>query len=169
MQFLEYLIKFIKIMFNRQTKIAEEEEVSNSSNVIGKGTIIEGNVETFGNIRIEGKVVGNIKSKSKVVLGQPSMIEGNILAQNAEIAGEVKGIVEVSDQLILKPTAIIHGDIVTNKMIVESGAKFNGGCKMGVTIKEIKIGNKGTLTENQNSNKSQPFIKKEAEQKVKSA
>jgi cytoskeletal protein CcmA (bactofilin family) len=65
------------------------------------------------------------------------------LAQNAEVAGEVKGIVEISDLLLLKSSAIIHGDIVTNKLIVESGATFNGGCKMGVSIKEIKIGENG--------------------------
>ncbi len=122
-------------------KVAEE--ISNSSNIIGKGTILEGNIETFGNIRIEGKVTGNITTKSKVALGQSSHIEGNILAQNAEVAGEVRGKIEITDILILKPTAIIHGDIITNKIIVESGATFNGGCKMGVGQKEIKIGDNG--------------------------
>lgn len=122
-------------------KVAEE--ISNSSNIIGKGTVLEGNIETFGNIRIEGKVVGNVKTKSKIALGQSSHVDGNILAQNAEVAGEVKGRIEITDILILKPTAVIHGDIVTNKLIVESGATFNGGCKMGVTNKEIKIGSNG--------------------------
>jgi cytoskeletal protein CcmA (bactofilin family) len=37
-----------------QKRVAEE--ISNSSNVIGKGTVLEGNIETFGNIRIEGQV-----------------------------------------------------------------------------------------------------------------
>ncbi len=119
------------------------DEISNSSNIIGKGTILEGSIETYGNIRVEGKVVGDVKTKSKVALGQSSRVEGNILAQNAEVAGEVKGKVEVSDQLLLKPTAVIHGDIITNKLIVESGATFNGGCKMGVSMKEIRIGENG--------------------------
>ena len=92
------------------------QDISNSSNIIGKGTILEGNIESFGNIRIEGKVNGSVKSKSKIALGQSSHVEGNIMAQNAEIAGEVKGMVEVTDQLILRPTAIIEGDIVTNKL-----------------------------------------------------
>ena len=122
-------------------KVAEE--ISNSSNIIGKGTVLEGNIETFGNIRIEGKVIGNVKTKSKVALGQSSQVEGNILAQNAEVAGEVKGKIEITDILILKPTAIIHGDIITSKIVVESGATFNGGCKMGAVNKEIKIGDNG--------------------------
>ncbi len=115
-------------------------ELRDSSNNIGKGTILEGDIQTYGNIRIEGKVVGNIKSKSKVVLSDTGSIEGNMLAQNAEVAGEVRGSVEVSEILILKPSAIIHGDIVTNKLVIESGANFNGSCQMGAVVKDITIG-----------------------------
>jgi cytoskeletal protein CcmA (bactofilin family) len=129
-------------MFNKdEKKVAEE--ISNSSNIIGKGTIMEGNIETYGNIRIEGKVIGNVKTKSKIALGQSCKVEGNILAQNAEVAGEVAGRIEVGEQLLLRPSAVINGDIITNKLIVESGATFNGGCKMGVKIKEIRIGENG--------------------------
>lgn len=125
-------------MFNKAEQ-KEAEELSNSSNIIGKGTVINGNIETYGNLRIEGKIVGNIKTKSKAAIGHSSYIEGNILAQNAEVAGHITGTIEVSELLILKPSAIINGDIITNKMIVESGATFNGGCKMGVKIQEISI------------------------------
>jgi cytoskeletal protein CcmA (bactofilin family) len=131
-------------MFNSKQEIKEVEELSNSSNIIGKGTVLSGDIETYGNIRIEGKIVGNMKTKSKAACGHSSYIEGNILAQNAEIAGQVTGKVEVSELLILKPSAIINGDIITNKLVVESGATFNGGCKMGVTIKEIEISENGT-------------------------
>jgi len=116
------------------------EELSNSSTIIGKGTSFKGNLETFGNIRVEGNVTGHVKTKSKVALGESSFIEGNLTAQNAEIAGEVKGILEVSEILILKSTAVINGDIITGRLIIESGATFNGQCKMGATIKEIEIG-----------------------------
>ncbi|MGL1888246.1 MAG: polymer-forming cytoskeletal protein [Reichenbachiella sp.] len=127
-------------MFKNKQEMKDVEELSNSSNIIGKGTVLTGDIETYGNIRVEGKVVGNMKTKSKAACGHSSHIEGNILAQNAEIAGHVTGRVEVSELLILKPSAIINGDIITNKLVVESGATFNGGCKMGVTIKEIRIG-----------------------------
>ncbi|MEQ8469980.1 MAG: polymer-forming cytoskeletal protein [Marinoscillum sp.] len=129
-----------KPMFNNKQEHKGAEDLSNSSNIIGKGTILEGNLETFGNIRIEGKVLGNIKTKSKAAFGQSSQVEGSVLAQNAEIAGHISGTVEVTEILVLKPTAVIDGDIITNKLIVESGATFNGGCKMGVKSKEIKIG-----------------------------
>ncbi len=119
------------------------EEISNSSNVIGKGTVLEGNIETYGNIRIEGKIIGNIKSKSKIALGGSSHVEGNITAQNADIEGEVRGKVDISEMLVLKSTAVVHGDISTGKLVVEPGAVFNGSCKMGAAVKDIKMGENG--------------------------
>lgn len=126
-------------MLNTKEQKRAAEELSSSSNTIGKGTYLDGNIETYGNIRIEGKIKGDVKSKSKVALGNLSHVEGNIVAQNADIEGEVKGRLEISDVLVLKATAVVHGDISTGKLIVEPGAVFNGTCKMGATIKEIKI------------------------------
>ena len=129
-------------MFKKEEqKVAED--LSNSSNTIGKGTTIQGTIETYGNIRVDGRIIGNIITKSKLVLGQSSFVDGNVLAQNAEVLGEVKGKLEVTDLLTLKPSAVVHGDIITNKLVVETGAKFNGGCKMGSAVKEIKIGENG--------------------------
>jgi cytoskeletal protein CcmA (bactofilin family) len=119
------------------------DEISNSSNVIGKGTVLEGNIETYGNIRIEGKIIGNIKSKSKIALGNSSHIEGNVTAQNADIEGEVKGKIEISELLVLKSTAVINGDIITSKLVVEPGATFNGTCKMGSAVRDIKLSDNG--------------------------
>lgn len=146
-------------MLSSKKEQREAQEISTSSNNVGKGTIVEGKIETFGNIRIEGKVIGDIKTKSKVVLGQSAYVEGNILAQNADVEGELKGNIEISDILTLKATSVINGDIKTNKLIVESGAAFNGSCKMGVSIGEIKIGDN-------EQRGSTPFGKEESKKAV---
>jgi cytoskeletal protein CcmA (bactofilin family) len=114
------------------------EAISTSSNVIGKGTTIEGNIDTSGNIRIEGKVVGNIKSKAKIALGNGSQVEGNVSAQNADIEGHVKGKIDILEILVLKATAVITGDISTGKLVIEPGATFNGSCKMGAGLRDFK-------------------------------
>jgi len=126
-------------LFNNKTEKQEEVQLSNSSNIIGKGTVINGDLETYGNIRIDGKVVGNIRSKSKVALGDGSVVEGNIFSQNAEVSGEVKGKLEISDILILKPSSTIHGDIYAGRLIIESGATFVGNCRMGEKGKDGKL------------------------------
>lgn len=138
-------------MFTSKEEKRVAEEISNSSNTIGKGTFLEGNVETYGNIRIEGKVTGNVKSKSKVALGPSSVVQGNVIAQNADLEGEVKGRIEVAELLVLKATAVIHGDIITGKLVVEPGAVFNGTCKMGALVKEIKPAENGAQTRTLNT------------------
>jgi len=135
-------------MFNSKEQKKVAEEISNSSNTIGKGTFLEGNIETYGNLRIEGRIRGDVKSKSKIALGHSCHVEGNIIAQNADIEGEVRGKIEVTELLILKSTAIVNGDIITGKMVVEPGAVFNGACKMGSTLKEIKLSENGLSSQN---------------------
>ncbi len=125
------------IFGSKENKPAEDLS-GNINNIIAKGTSIVGDVDAAGNIRIDGKIKGNIKCKSKVVTGKGSVIDGNIYAQNAEIEGDITGILEISEILILKPTAVVQGDIRTGKLIVENGARFNGTCRMGETVVEGK-------------------------------
>lgn len=114
-------------------------EVSHSSNIIGKETTLSGDLSSAGNIRIEGKVGGNVKAKAKFVLGESAEIKGSVVARTAEIAGKIEGNIEVSEILTLKPSAVINGDILTNQLVIEPGATFNGGCRMGHLAKEIEI------------------------------
>lgn len=125
-------------LFGSKEEQRTAEDASSSNNIIGKGTVIEGNITTNGNIRIEGRLIGNLVSKAKVVLGQSAEIEGNITAQNAEIAGTVKGKIDIAELLTLKATSVVNGDINTAKLVVESGAVFNGLCKMGVNTSQAK-------------------------------
>jgi cytoskeletal protein CcmA (bactofilin family) len=148
-------------MFNNNKKIVQETEVNNSSNIIGQGTQLEGNLHTTGNLRIEGKVIGAITTKAKLVLGATSWVKGNLIAQNAEIGGEVQGTIEVSGLLILKPTAIVQGDIITNKLVFEEGAKFNGKCKMDSHSKQTTLNNLETI-EKTNGNLLEKKILQEA-------
>ena len=64
---------------------------------------------------------------------------GHILAQNAEFAGTIIGNVQVTEKLVLKSSAVIKGDLSVNTLILESGAEFNGKCRMGVKFTEIVI------------------------------
>ncbi len=150
-------------MFNRDKKENTKEaplSATDLRNIIGKGTIIEGNIETVGNIRIDGKLKGNIKAQSKVALGEGSIVEGDIQAQNAEIEGKVVGILRIQDVLILKPTAVITGDIYTAKLIVEAGAIFNGSCKMGENVAQ-----NGSANSNHHHNGTEKSAKQTAEVK----
>ena len=103
---------------------------SPSINIIGYGTEIQGNVNTTGDIRIDGKMVGDFSSNQKLVVGQSGIIEGNISCRDCDISGKISGNVVVSEVVTLKSTADILGDISTPSIVIEMGAQFSGVCKM---------------------------------------
>lgn len=107
--------------------------VSKSVNMLGVGSKVEGNLSVEGDIRIDGNVLGNVSSLSKVAIGENGVIKGDINCQNASIEGRVIGKLIIKEVLFLNKTAKIDGDIFAKKLIVEEGAVFNGVCNMGMT------------------------------------
>ena len=131
-------------MFNKTEKDSpapgnKNNTAASSINLIGAGTVIEGDIRSNGDIRIDGTVIGNVNSKAKVVIGSTGVVEGDISCQNADISGTIKGKTNISELLFLKASSKISGDIVTGKLIVEVGASFTGSCNMGPMIKDINI------------------------------
>ncbi len=125
-------------MFDKMAKsnISENPSV----NIIGAGTSIDGDITTNGDMRIDGNLTGSINVKGKLVVGQSGTVEGEIICQNADIMGTIKGKIGVAELLSLKATSKLNGDIITNKIAVEPGATFSGSCSMGGVIKDIKGG-----------------------------
>lgn len=109
-----------------------------SVNLIGAGTVIQGDIKTNGDIRIDGTLTGSITVKGKLVIGVSGSVEGEVTCQNADISGTVKAKVTVAELLSLKASAKLSGDIITNKIAIEPGAVFSGSCSMGGVIKDIK-------------------------------
>jgi len=136
-------------MFNKT--MAKNNTTDNPSvNLIGAGTHIDGDITTNGDIRIDGTLTGSINVKGKLVVGNSGSIEGEIICQNADISGVIKGKIGVAELLSLKSSAKLTCDIITNKIAVEPGAVFSGSCSMGGVIKDIK----NDRTDNQLSEKT---------------
>lgn len=106
-------------------------EADGSLNIIGRGTEIQGNVSATGDMRVEGRIKGTITCKARLVLSPEGVIEGNIDAVQATIAGDVKGTVVARQLLHIQETGKVLGDIFTEKLIVQLGAFFSGNCRMG--------------------------------------
>lgn len=100
-------------------------------NIIGNGTMIKGEIESNGDIRIDGKVIGSLKSTGKVVVGQNGYIEGDVRCKQADFSGMVKGTITVEELTSLKSTSRVEGELVTKQLYIEVGALFTGKCEMG--------------------------------------
>ncbi|MCF6169938.1 MAG: polymer-forming cytoskeletal protein [Bacteroidales bacterium] len=105
-------------------------------NIIALGTVINGDIVSDGDFRIEGVLTGTVKAKGKIVIGETGKIDGQVYCRNADICGKVKGKLEVAELTILKATSSFDGDIITNKISIEPGALFSGTCQMNAPKKE---------------------------------
>lgn len=114
---------------------------SPARNIIGNGTIIKGEIESNGDIRIDGKVIGTLKSNGKIVLGQNGNIEGDIYCKQADLSGRVTGKIFVDELTSLKSTSRVEGELSTKQLYIEIGAIFTGKCEMG-KIDAPKVENK---------------------------
>ena len=123
---------------NSNTMARNNEADSSAINIIRTGTEISGDINCKEDIRIDGKLFGNLKSAGKVVVGEGGLIDGTVECAHATIFGDIKGTITVNELLGLKSTANLVGDITTNKLQIEPGANFSGSCKMGAVIKGIK-------------------------------
>lgn len=103
---------------------------SGAINALVKGTVVEGNVRCESDLRVDGTIKGKLICQAKVIIGPTGSVEGEIRCQNAVIEGKFTGILQVSELLNVRETAEIDGEISTNKLLVQSGAKFNVACRM---------------------------------------
>ncbi len=110
-----------------------------SLNLLSSGTVVKGEINLNGDFRLDGSFIGTINCKGKVVVGPTGNIQGEIICQNADFSGEVKATVKVAELLTLKETARFTGDITTNKLSIEPGAKFSGNCIMEGTGIKVNV------------------------------
>ena len=115
----------------KMSKITTNYESPNQSiNIISEGTKIKGDIIANGDIRIDGELLGNISAKNKLVIGPNGKIEGQVICNNIEISGYIKGKINASELISMKSTSQIVGDIVAGKLSIEPGAMFSGSCVM---------------------------------------
>lgn len=124
---------------NRKAQTIASPSGVQSNNSLVNGTRIEGTIYTESDIRIDGKVIGTIHCKGKVVVGSTGQIDGDIQCRNAVIEGRFSGNLVVSELLQIKESAVIEGDVSTAKLLVHAGSTFNVTCRMGAQrAKELK-------------------------------
>lgn len=112
---------------------------SAAETVVGPSVKIQGDLNSEGNIRIEGSVTGKVNTTQSVHIGEAAVITADMHAGNAIVAGQVQGNIKVSGNLILQSTARVNGDIACGILRVEDGALFSGKCNMkGAAVEKSK-------------------------------
>lgn len=109
----------------------EKTNGGNGTTLISAGTTLKGDISSNSDLRIDGTIIGNVTSSSKIVIGASGNIEGDIFGNQADIVGKVSGNIQTKDLLQLRGDCIVNGNVSAGKLQVEPTATFNGQCHMG--------------------------------------
>ena len=99
---------------------------------IGRSITIRGDVSGDEDLLIQGRVDGSVDLKQRsVTVGPEGRVKANITGRVVIVEGEVEGDLRAEEQVILRSTARVQGDITASRVVLEDGASFRGGVDMG--------------------------------------
>lgn len=102
-------------------------------------TLIDAQTDVEGKLRgkdalVRGRFRGEIEISGKLVLGEGSRVEATIVADAAEISGELKGDIKARS-LLLAEKARVQGTVDAEVLVVREGAWLSGAVAAGETEK----------------------------------
>lgn len=105
----------------------QQEDGGNVSKVtvLSLGFELTGDIISKSDIRADGILVGNIRTDKKVVVGEKASLNGDIIAAEISISGEVVGDLFIEGETTIYATAKVSGNITTNQIFIHKGAELN--------------------------------------------
>ena len=94
--------------------------------IVGPGTSVLGNIESEGFTRIDGNVQGDVKAKGRLVIGERARMKSNVSGTLVTVGGVIFGNVLASERLVVLPTGLVMGDIITRRIQADNGCLIHG-------------------------------------------
>ncbi len=110
---------------------ASTRDVADVVSIIGPGMKVVGDCTSDGTIRVEGQVEGSVKAAKSVVIGKEGVVLGDVVTQDAIVAGRVNGSISADSRIELQATCRIQGDIRSRRIKLDEGGQVDGQLHMG--------------------------------------
>jgi cytoskeletal protein CcmA (bactofilin family) len=99
--------------------------------VIGTSITVEGDVSGEEDLTILGTVHGTVDVKgNSVTIGPTGKIKADVHAQTIVVEGEVQGNLFGGDQIVLRSSGQVRGNLTAPRVALEDGAQFKGSIDM---------------------------------------
>jgi len=98
--------------------------------LLGKGSEFEGKLTFEGQVRIDGKFMGQIITKDVLVVGEGARVQAEINAGTVIINGTVEGNVRATQLIELHAPARVKGNLESPALTMDRGVIFEGSSKM---------------------------------------
>ncbi len=109
---------------------ADMRRVDGGLSIIASGTVITGDVKSDGTVKVEGEVLGNVHAGQQVLLARGSRVKGDVQSREAVIGGIVEGAIHATERVEIQATAIVQGNVTTQRLVIAEGGRVNGGLEM---------------------------------------
>jgi cytoskeletal protein CcmA (bactofilin family) len=94
---------------------------------IGKSVLIRGELSGSEDLYLDGEVEGSIDLKEhSLTIGPHGRVRANVMARDVVVHGKVDGNISGTERVELKRSAVLVGDISTQRIVIEDGAFFKG-------------------------------------------
>src|SRR6266478_5737110 len=104
---------------------------------IGESVVIKGELSCSEDLYIDGQVEGTIDPKgNRLTIGPNGRVKANVNACAVVVQGKLEGSIQASDRVDLKQSAVVTGDIATQRISIDEGAYFKGG--VNIRKEELK-------------------------------
>lgn len=98
---------------------------------IGASIKINGDISGKEDLLINGSVEGTVDFReNNVTIGKKGRVSADVVARNISVEGEVKGELRGSEQVTLKPSGHVTGDIRAPRVVLDDGCRFKGSVDM---------------------------------------
>lgn len=102
-----------------------------ASAVIGPTIQIEGTLRGQEDVFIEGEVTGTIQLQNNTLtVGAQGKIKADVYANTVYVEGSTEGDLFGSEQVIIRKSAKVRGNITSPRVSLEDGATFKGSIEM---------------------------------------
>jgi cytoskeletal protein CcmA (bactofilin family) len=98
-----------------------------AQSVIDATLAIVGDLQTEGDLQVDGHICGNVQC-AQLVVGRNAAITGAVRAEEAVIRGRITGTIS-ANVVIVQGTAHVEADIVYSQLAVDEGATFEGAVR----------------------------------------
>ncbi|MGA9208248.1 MAG: polymer-forming cytoskeletal protein [Terriglobales bacterium] len=94
---------------------------------IGKSVVVKGELSGSEDLYLDGQVEGKIELHDHhLTVGPHGRVKASVNAREVVVHGELNGNVHGTERVELKKSAVLTGDIITQRMVIEDGAMFKG-------------------------------------------
>ena len=97
---------------------------------IDRHSTIEGTLRSAKDLRIEGRVEGEIVCDGKLTIAEGAVVQARIEAAEVIVSGSVEGDVHSHGQFKLQPSGVIRGSTTAARIAIEDGATYEGELHM---------------------------------------